>query len=137
MSQQFTSVSDIVNSTTLPDPTVPVPFEKFSSLKDSDDMLVRASFWCFMAAWDLDKQGKRMPAGLSVEARHDGHQLRAITNELAIRDAVLITRRDLSVLQDVADDARHRVSGAITWLWLALAFMCGVVVTLWAVGGPW
>jgi hypothetical protein len=130
MDRPLTSVSDIIDSTMLPDPTIPIPFEKFAVLKDSDDMLTRAAFWCFMAAWDLDKQGKSAPAGLAVEARHDGHQLRAITQELAIRDAVLITRRD-------ALDNMYRPSGALIWLYIAMAFLLGIVVALWASGWLW
>lgn len=134
--QRLTSVSDIIAVTTLPDPTVPVPFERFASLKDSQDMLVRASFWCFLAAWNIEHSGPQHDRALAVEARHDGHTIRAITNELAIRDAVIITQRDLNVLQHEAEDNILRASGALGWLWLALSFLAGVVVTLVAAGIP-
>jgi hypothetical protein len=134
----ITSVSDIIGVTMMPDPTIPVPFEKFAALKDSDDMLERAAFWCFYAAWQNDHvQGEDKRPLVSVAARHDGHQLRAITQQLAIRDAVLVTRRDLGVLQQEAKDNMHRMSEAIGWLWLALAFLAGVLVTLWATGALW
>jgi hypothetical protein len=130
MAQQhsLTSVSDIIDTTMLPDPTIPIPLEKFASLQDSDDMLVRASFWCLYAAWVNDKADAPNTV-LAVEARHDGHQLRAITQQLAIRDAVLITRHDLAILQ-------HPSRMPIR-ICIVLAFLLGVVVMLWIMSGPW
>jgi hypothetical protein len=125
----LTSVSDIIDTTMLPDPTIPIPFEKFAALKDSDDMLMRAAFWCFYAAWQNDKAVTTAPVAISVEARHDGHQLRAVTQQLAIRDAVLITRHDLNVLQH---PSRMPIRVCIV-----LAFLLGVVVMLWIMSGPW
>jgi hypothetical protein len=130
----ITSVSDIIGVTMLPDPTVPVPFEKFAALKDSDDMLVRAAFWCFYAAWQNDKAVTTAPVAISVEARNDGHQLRAVTQQLAIRDSVLITRHDLAALNEESQDNMYRPSGALISVYVALAFLMGAVVTLWAAG---
>lgn len=126
----LTSVSDIIDTTMLPDPTIPIPLEKFASLQDSDDMLVRASFWCFLSAWLNDHvQGEDVRPTVSVAARHDGYQLRAITQQLAIRDAVLITRHDLNLLQH---PSRTPIRVCIV-----LAFLLGVVVMLWIMSGSW
>jgi hypothetical protein len=131
----LTSVSDIIDTTMLPDPTIPIPLEKFAVLQDSDDMLVRAAFWCFLSAWLNDhEQGENKRPLVSVAARHDGHQLRAITQQLAIRDAVLITRHDLAALNEESQDNMYRPSGALIGVYVALAFLVGVLVTLWAAG---
>lgn len=127
------TVSELLGSTDLPDPTVYVPFEKFAPLKESPDMLVRAAFWAFHAAWLM--QDSTAPQPLAVEARHDGHQLRAITQHLAIRDAAIITRHDLELLQ--APHAPYLVTyGALFWT-MGISLLLGVLIgallvrTLW------
>lgn len=132
--EHLTRVSDVLADTDMPNPTVPVPFESFASLKQSDDMLVRAAFWAFYAAWLNDKMGKGAAASLAVEARHDGHQIRAITQTLAIRDCVLIQRGDVDRLTRLAQQAPTTLEAfAYQCGW----FLCGVALTLIAVWLLW
>jgi hypothetical protein len=135
---QRTKVSDIMDSTMLPDPTIPVPFEKFAALKDSPDILVRASFWCFYAAWLMShRDASQVSVALGVEARHDGHQLSVITHELAIRDAVLVPRHDMAVLTQESQDNIYRPAGTLVATYVGMAFVLGIVVTLCIVVTLW
>jgi len=109
----------------LPDPTIPVPFEKFAHLKNSDDMLHRAAFWALYAAWQADNNG-RGPADIPIEARHDGHQLHAISQQLAIRDSVLITKHDLDLLE-----GRHHHGNAMLAIQVCCAWIVSLLLVAW------
>lgn len=130
-----TSVDELLQDVDLPNPVTRVPFEKFSSLYQNDDMLVRAAFWCFYAAWLADARGKDTPASHAVEARHDGHMLRAITQELSVRDMVLIRRDHLTLYRAAYEDSLYRASGVWVWLYMtAWTVLVAGVTFLWATG---
>lgn len=63
-------------------------------------MLQRAAFWAFYVAWQMDTSGVagENAATLTVEARHDGYTFHAISQQLHIRDCVLIRLNELDTL---------------------------------------
>jgi hypothetical protein len=95
-------------------------------------MLVRAAFWCFYAAWQQEQVAKDYgtmigTATLPTEARHDGHQLRAVTQTLALRDCILIERTTLEHLNAHVGVAR-RLSVVTATMWLSAAFVAGMLL---------
>ena len=124
----YPTVQEVLNVLDLPDPTIPVPFEQFASLKESDDMLQRAAFWSFYAAWaawhaDPNTEGD---IALQVEARHDGHSFQALASELHVRDALLVRRDHLEALT-----ARSEAVGGFPG-WLTLAILLGIALGMLA-----
>lgn len=121
------TVSELLNNADMPDPTIPVPFERFSALQNSDDMLGRAAFWAFYSAWCTEQQQTgEISATLAVEARHDGHSLSMLTEHLAMRDALLVRRDHLEHLEA----SRRAVGGYPGWLTLTL--MLGIALGMLA-----
>lgn len=132
----YTSITDIVGSIDLPNPTTPIPFERFAALGDSDDMLQRAAFWAFYAAW-LSEKSAEAPSQqqTAVLARHDGHQLQAICHQLALRDCVMIQQQDLDRLTEGATRSQHLHVTTAIWLAMAIgALVGGFLVYLVMVG---
>lgn len=127
-----TTVSELLDNIVLPNPATPVPFERFAALKDSSDMLERAAFWCFYAAWQADSNG-RGPADIPIEARHDGHTLHAISKDIAIRDCLLVRANYVYALEE-AYKHPHRSSMSITLFVGAVCFLLGVLTGLAALG---
>jgi hypothetical protein len=133
----YPTVQEVLDAKDLPDPTVPVPYERFAPLKDSDDMLHHAAFWSFYAAWaawhaDPNTEGD---IALQVEARHDGHSFLALAGELHLRDALLVRRDHLEALEA----SRQAVGGFPGWLTLAILLgialgMLGHAALVW-IGG--
>jgi hypothetical protein len=112
-----TSVTQLLSGENLPNPATPIPFEQFAIFKESDDLLDRCAFWAFYGAWCTEQHGTgETSATLAVEARHDGHCLRALSGQLLLRDAVLVRRDHLEAL--VA--SRRAVRGFPVWYSLTL-----------------
>jgi hypothetical protein len=78
--------------------------------------------------------GQRAPHPLAVEARHDGHQLHAISQQLYIRDCVMIRRSELHGLEQRAQD-NHGTRWAMGSFLLGLGMVIGVLVMLLAYYG--
>lgn len=125
-----TPLSHLVGDLDLPNPSTPVPFERFAHLKNSDDMLHRAAFWAFYAAWIQDylsdHHDLQNGAALGVEARNDAHQLHAITQQLALRDCVLITQHDLSLLE-----GKHHHRNQTLLIGFICSWVLSVLLALW------
>lgn len=124
-----TTVDELRAQLDLPDPTNPVPFERFADLKNSEDMLQRAAFWSFYAAWQNDKQEdpSKISVALSVEARNDAHIFQNMYQQIAIRDCMLIASDELAEL------VHHRQTYMVTYgtffLSVGVALALGVVIT--------
>lgn len=141
MSQRFSdrhaicpSVQDILHSVDLPNPTTPVPFERFAALKDSNDIMVRAAFWCFYAAWVNDHRERENAGGtevwshhIGIEARHDGHSLNAVAQQCALRDAVLVQRAELHRLQ-TQPHSPYLVTYSALWWSIGFALVMGLLI---------
>lgn len=128
----ITRISDLIGADMTENPATPVPFERFAPLKDNPDMLVRAAFWCFYAAWQVDHTDQH--ARVAVEARNDGHQLRAITRHMALTDCVLIRQTDLDLLQQ--PHAPYLVTYGALFSGMLISFIAGVtiVMCMWRLG---
>ncbi len=128
-----TKVGDFLNTAELPNPTIPVPFEKFAHLKSSNDMLERAAFWAYYAAWTNDHDDVGHPE-MSVEARHDGHTFAAIMHDLHLRDCVMLSAHDYTELLQIRlqhfTEAPQHAEG-ILWIAVGIAFLIGTVVGVW------
>lgn len=128
---QHPRIVDVISQLDLPNPTIPVPFEKFAALGDSEDLLQRAAFWTFYAAWLSDKHDQRPET--AVQARNDAHTIHRVTQEMALRDCVMMRRDDLARLEHEAEEGQRRTHSVMLWIWIACAFVCGLVlgVILW------
>jgi hypothetical protein len=135
----YPTVQEVLNVQDLPDPTVPVPYERFAPLKDDGDLLHHAAFWSFYAAWQIDLTTQHEPGStastLAVEARHDGHSFLALAGELHLRDALLVRRDHLEAMEA----SRRAVGGFPGWLTLAILLgialgMLGHAALVW-IGG--
>lgn len=122
IAQHRTTVDDLLGESVMPSPVTPVPFEKFAHLKESEDMLQRAAFWAFYAAWQQDSNGVG-PADIPVEARHDGHTLQMISQQLHLRDCVLMRRDHLEAMQQ-----RLEAQGGAQWAMCSFLMCAGIVV---------
>lgn len=125
---QHTRIVDMVGQLDLPNPTIPVPFERFAQLGNSDDMLMRAAFWIYYAAWMSDKHDTRPET--AVQARHDAYILHAIAKQLTLRDCVMVRNDDLLALQQEAQgtDLRTRGHGVLLWALMSVAFATGALI---------
>lgn len=131
----YTTTSTIIENAMLPDPTIPVPFEKFAAHAQSDDMLQRAIFWCFYAAW-LEEKQQSPTVATAVQARNDGHLLRMVTHELHIRDCVLMQKHDVEELERVYTNyqeehepsLRYTIVGWLIVLTLVIGVLIGMVL---------
>jgi hypothetical protein len=127
------SVGELVKHLDLPNPTTPVPFEKFAHLKDSDDIWNKAAFWAFYAAWLHDQQTTHTNT-VSVEARNDAHIFNVLSQNLHIRDCVLVRKDELTHL---VEHANTRVGTALVFVLLlstaAVGIMVGMVL-MWNMG---
>lgn len=128
--QGLGTVGYILDSTILPDPTVPVAINRFAPLGQSDDLLTRAAFWCFYSALLEEQKGPYSVPATCVQARNDGHTLQAVTQELSIRDAVLIQKHDLEELERGYAQYMLKRELAVTYTALIWAIMCTLLIGL-------
>lgn len=125
-----TNIQAVIAQLDLPNPTIPVPFERFENLRDSDDILQRMAFWAFYSAWLNDKHGGA--TGGSVEARHDGHALIALYQQMALRDLVLIEQHDLYMLTEKERDSlTMHMAVLIMFVLSIVTFAFGMLFALW------
>lgn len=126
MADIFVSVREMLADADMPDPTIPIPFERFASLKNGD-MLNRAAFWSFYAAWAIEQQQTgETSATLATEARHDGQCFSVLSQQLWIRDALLVRREHLARLE-----ASHQAVGGYPG-WLTLTLLLGIALGMLA-----
>ena len=134
-------LSEVIKEFQLPNPTTPVPLEKFLDYKESEDILDRAAFWSFYCAWEhdhlIDKNGgsTQVTRALAVEARNDGHMFLALKHYLHLTDSVLMRKDQLAHMEvalnqstDTGEDDTYVSHGVWVWVLWALAFCMGLIV---------
>lgn len=131
------SLQQLIADMDLPNPTTTVPFEKFGSLNNSDDLIDRAAFWCFYAAMLVDKaesdehKHKVNTIPVAVQARQDGHILNGVARQLHIRDCVLIANHDLATLTSQAES--NKANEYFAYALIMVLLLVSTVAIMWFV----
>lgn len=131
---EYTRVADILDTASLPNPTTPVPFEKFAPLNNSNDMIDRAAFWAFYAAWLHEKQDtepRSLSREIAVRARQDAHTFKHVARQLHIRDCILMRQDDVNELLDQLSYYQSGISRVGIWcMAMVFGFFIGIIVML-------
>lgn len=111
---------------TLPNPVTPVPWEEFAELENSTDLLQRAAFWAFYAAYNADQYKDII---IALAARQDAHALAALGREMHMKDRIII-RQDTIAREYVS---RERYNNAVTGasVWIALLGILAFIATVY------
>lgn len=136
------SLQQLIDDMDLPNPATPIPPKKFEVLAGSDDLMDRSAFWCFYAAFLVDKANTdtntdgcehthAVSTPMAVQARQDGHIMNGISRQLSIRDCVLIQRHDLSSLTSQAES--NRASEYFAYALIMVLILVGIGMVVWLV----